>query len=146
MGKMTTYITFVNDKAGKAEEAVKFYVSVFKNSKLDSLLHYKEGEYGGDKGMVKFAQFTLNGQEFFASENNEQHVWNASPAVSIFVECDSVEEIDELYEKLSEGGDLMLPLDDYGFSEKYAWFNDKYGTSWQLNVGKMNLASEASEV
>lgn len=146
MVRTTTYITFVNDKAGKAEEAINFYVSLFKNSKINSILHYKEGEYGGDAGMVKLVKFTLGGQDYFASENNEDHKWGSSPATSIFVECESEEEISELYEKLSEGGEAMLPLDDYGFSKKYGWLNDRYGVSWQLNLGKMDLGSDKSEV
>lgn len=146
MQKTTTYITFANDKAGMAEEAINFYVSLFKNSKITSILHYKAGDYGGDEGMVKFAKFTLDGREYFASENNEKHEWGASPAVSILVQCESEEEIDELYKKLSDGGDAMLPLDNYGFSKKYGWLNDKFGVSWQLNLGQMDLDSAKSEV
>jgi predicted 3-demethylubiquinone-9 3-methyltransferase (glyoxalase superfamily) len=146
MQKTTTYITFAGKHAGRAEEAIKFYVSLFKNSKVDHVLHYKADEYGGDEGMVKLATFTLDGQQYMAAENNETHEWGASPAVSIYVQCDDEDEIDTLYKKLSEDGEARIPLDDYGFSKKFGWTDDKYGVSWQLNLGKLNLESEKSEL
>lgn len=146
MQKTTTYITFAGDYAGKTEEAITFYVSLFKNSKVDHIVHYKADEYGGDEGMVKLATFTLDGQRYMAAENTEKHEWGPSPAVSIYIQCDDEDEIDKVYKKLSEGGKERIPLDNYGFSKKYGWVDDKYGVSWQLNVGELNLESEKSEL
>jgi predicted 3-demethylubiquinone-9 3-methyltransferase (glyoxalase superfamily) len=62
-----------------------------------------------------------------------QHNFTFTPAVSIFVQCDSEEETDGLFEKLSAGGAVLMPLDNYGFSKKFGWIADKYGVSWQVN-------------
>lgn len=61
------------------------------------------------------------------------HNWDFTPAVSIYIECESEEQINHLYEKLIDGGEVAMPLDNYGFSKKYAWLVDKFGVSWQLN-------------
>lgn len=104
---------------GKAEEAMNFYVSIFKNSKVESITHY--GEAGpGPKGMVMTATFQLNGQEFVALNGGPQ--FKFTEAISFVVNCDTQEEIDELWEKLSEGGE----------KGRCGWLKDKYGLSWQI--------------
>jgi predicted 3-demethylubiquinone-9 3-methyltransferase (glyoxalase superfamily) len=103
----------------KAEEAAIFYTSIFKNSKIETLSRY--GEAGpGQKGKVMSATFNLNGQEFIAL--NGGPVFTFSPAISFFVNCENQEEVDELWEKLSEGGEI----------EQCGWLKDKYGISWQI--------------
>jgi len=61
------------------------------------------------------------------------HEFTFTPAISLYVKCDTPEEIDELFSKLSEGGQVLMPLDKYPFSNKFGWLNDKFGVSWQLN-------------
>ena len=101
---------------------------------------YSEGEAGGTPELIKYGVFTLNGTEYRVSESNYNHAWSFNPAVSMFVECNSENEIDTLFEQLSSnGGQIMVPLDnyetgDYGFGEKFGWCEDKYGVSWQLNL------------
>lgn len=118
MKKITPFLWF----DGKAEEAMNFYVSIFKNSKVVSVSRMGEG------GQVTGATFQLDGQEFFAL--NGGPLYTFSPAVSFLVNCETQEEVDELWEKLSEGGE----------ESRCGWLKDKYGLSWQIIpsvLGKM---------
>jgi predicted 3-demethylubiquinone-9 3-methyltransferase (glyoxalase superfamily) len=115
MQKITPFLWFDD----KAEEAVNFYVSVFKNSKILSVTRYGE-EGPGPKGMVMSATCQLDGQEFFAL--NGGPLFTFSPAISFFVKCQTQQEVDELWEKLSEGGE----------KQRCGWLKDKYGVSWQI--------------
>lgn len=136
--KTSTFLTFVGDQCGKAEEAINFYISIFPNSAIKKIINYKEGEAGGTPELIKYGAFTLNGTEYMVSESNYNHAWSFSPGVSIFVECNTESEIQTLFEKLStNGGKIMIPLDkyemgDYGFGDKFGWCEDQYGISWQL--------------
>ncbi len=106
-----------------AEEAVRFYTSIFKNSKITEITHYGNAgaeASGQPKGSVMTVAFQLNGQEFLAL-NGGPH-FSFSPAVSFVVNCESQAEIDEFWEKLSEGGE----------KGQCAWLTDKYGVSWQI--------------
>ncbi len=115
MQKITPFLWF----DGKAEEAMNFYVSIFKNSKVVRVSRY--GDAGpGPKGTVMSATFQLEGQEFFALNGGPQFTF--SPAVSFFVNCETQQEVDELWEKLSDGGE----------QEQCGWLRDKYGLSWQI--------------
>jgi|SRR5260221_577651 predicted 3-demethylubiquinone-9 3-methyltransferase (glyoxalase superfamily) len=102
-----------------AEEAVNFYTSIFKNSKIGSVARYGE-EGPGPKGRVMTMTFQLDGQEFMALNGGPHFTF--SPAISFFVNCETQEEVDELWEKLSEGGE----------KEECGWLKDKYGVSWQI--------------
>ena len=125
---------FVGDQCGKAEEAIKYYTSLFPNSEIKNIEKWKAGEPGGQAGLVKHAIFTISGQEYMASENSMDHKFSFTPSISIYVTCESEDEINRLYEKLSDGGGTMMPLGEYGFSKKFGWVADKYGVSWQLNL------------
>ena len=117
----------------KAEEAVNFYTSIFNNSKKGNVSRYgEEGAKisGRPKGSVLTVAFDLEGQPFIAL--NGGPMFSFTPAVSFFVGCESPEEIDEKWRRLSEGGTVMMELDKYPFAEKYGWSQDKYGLSWQL--------------
>jgi predicted 3-demethylubiquinone-9 3-methyltransferase (glyoxalase superfamily) len=137
MQKTITSLMFVGDQCGKAEEAIKFYVSLLNNSEVKNILYYMEGEQGGEAGTVKHATFTLAGQEYMASDSSLMHKFSFTPAISIFVNCDNDEEIEILFKKLSDGGNAFMPLSNYGFSKKFAWLNDRYGVSWQLNLAAL---------
>lgn len=125
---------FVGDQCGKAEEAINYYVSLFPHSEIKSIEKWKTDEPGGQEGLVKQALFTLSGQEYMASENKMDHKFSFTPAISIYVHCETEEEINDLFAKLSEGGQEMMPLGEYGFSKRFGWTADKYGVSWQLNL------------
>lgn len=138
--KTTTFLTFVGDQCGKAEEAMALYTSIFPDSEIKSILRYREGEPGGTPELIKYAVFTINGTEYRLSESNYNHAWSFNPGVSVFVDCDSESEIQALFEQLSsDGGQVMIPLgnyqgDSYGLSKLFGWCADKYGISWQLNL------------
>lgn len=138
----STFLTFVGDQCGKAEEAINFYTSLFPNSEVKSIINYDEGEGGGTPELIKYGVFTLNGIKYMVSESNYNHAWSFSPGVSLFVECSTEDEIQTLFDALSSnGGKIMIPLDSYkegtyGFGKKFGWCEDKYGISWQLNLGE----------
>ena len=134
MQKITTFLMF----DGKAEEAMNFYTSLFENSKILSLTRYGPNEAGAE-GTVMHAAFSLGGQEFMCIDSNVKHEFTFTPAISLYVNCETEEEIDGLFEKLSHGGQVLMPLDRYPFSEKFAWLSDKFGVSWQLNLSKNQL-------
>ena len=137
--KTTTFLTFVGDQCGKAEEALEFYTTVFPDSEIKCIQKYAEGEAGGTPDLIKFGVFTLNGTEYMVSESSYNHNWSFTPAVSIFIIDTSDALIQTIFEKLSSnGGQIMVPLDsyegegDYGFGKKFGWCEDKYGISWQF--------------
>ena len=134
MQKTTTFLMFVGPQCDKAEEAIKFYTSLFKNSEIKHIEYWKAGEPSGKEGLVKHATFTLDGTEYMVSENTFEHKFNFTPAMSIYVNCEDENELESLFQKLSEGGNVMMPLDNYGFSKKFGWVSDKYSVSWQLNL------------
>jgi len=120
--KITPVIMFTEDKCGKAEEAINFYVSVFENSKVGEIFRYSKGQEPEKEGSVAHAFFTLEGQEFAAMESAREHNFTFNEAVSFIVHCDTQEEIDYYWEKLS-----ALPE-----NEQCGWLKDKYGVSWQI--------------
>ncbi|HUZ61981.1 MAG TPA: VOC family protein [Hanamia sp.] len=125
-----------------AEEAVKFYISCFKNSKAGSISRYDEASAkasGRPEGSVLTASFQLNGQEFIAL--NGGPVFKFTPCISFFVDCETQEETNELWEKLSKNGKVLMEFKTYPFSKKYGWVEDQFGLSWQLNFsgGKQKI-------
>ncbi len=123
MQKITPFLWFDD----KAEEAMNFYVSIFKNSKVGTVTRY--GDAGpGPKGTVMSATFELDGQDFFAL--NGGPLFKFTEAISFFVNCETQQEVDELWQKLSAGGQ----------KSRCGWLKDKYGLSWQIIptvLGKM---------
>lgn len=126
--KITTFLMFQDDNA---EEAMNFYVSLFDDSEIVSITRYGENEVGKE-GTVMHAVFSLNGQKYMCIDSHIKHEFTFTPAMSLYVRCDTEEEINKLFEKLSEGGQILMPLGPYPFSERFGWVNDKYGVSWQL--------------
>lgn len=116
-----------------AEEAMKFYASIFNNSKVLKTAYYGE-EGPGKKGSVMTVLCQLEEQQFLAI--NGGPAFSFTPAISLFVNCRNEEEIDRLFNKLSEGGFVLMGLDKYPFSKKFGWVNDKYGLSWQFNLAE----------
>ncbi|MEW9052112.1 MAG: VOC family protein [Neobacillus sp.] len=132
MEKVTPFLMFQD---GKAEEAMNFYTSLIEDSSITNIVRYGANE-SGDEGTVMQATFTLKGQEFMCIDSNLKHQFSFTPSFSLFVTCQTEEEIDQLYQKLNEGGQALMPLGDYGFSKKFGWLNDRFGVSWQLNLPK----------
>jgi predicted 3-demethylubiquinone-9 3-methyltransferase (glyoxalase superfamily) len=121
MQKITPFLWFDN----QADEAAKFYVSVFKNSKIKTTTHYTGEEPSGQKGSVMTVSFELDGQEFVALNGGPR--FKFTEAVSFVVNCETQEEIDYYWEKLTAGG---------GEEVQCGWLTDKYGLSWQVVPNK----------
>lgn len=130
MGKAVPFLMF---QGGKAEEAMNFYVSVIDDAEITRIARYGANE-SGDEGTVREAVFKVKGQELMCIDSNLKHEFTFTPSFSIFITCDSEEEIDRLYQGLLENGQAMMPLGNYGFSKKFGWLNDRFGVSWQLNL------------
>lgn len=133
MKSIKTSLMFVGEQAGKAEDAIKFYTSLFPNSEIIDIQRYGPGEHEPE-GSAKIARFTINGTEFLALDSHLDHQFNFTPSMSLYVECESMSEIEEAFRALAQGGSKLMPLDNYGFSQKFGWLQDKYGVSWQLNL------------
>ncbi|SDX09813.1 Glyoxalase superfamily enzyme, possibly 3-demethylubiquinone-9 3-methyltransferase [Collimonas sp. OK242] len=115
MQKITPFLWF----DGKAEEAMNFYTSIFKDAKVGNIMRY--GAAGpGPKGAVMSATFQLHGQDFIALNGGPQ--FSFTPAISFFVNCETQEEVDELWGRFSEGGE----------SQRCGWIKDKFGLCWQI--------------
>ncbi len=125
--KITPFLMF----AGKAEEAMRFYVSLFDGSEVLSIRRYGPNESGAE-GSVMHATFSLGGQHLMCIDSNVEHAFTFTPAISLYVTCRSVEEVDRLFERLSDGGQILMPLGEYPFAERFAWVADRFGVSWQL--------------
>ena len=118
---------------GKAEEAIRLYTSLFEPSEILWIEHYDESG-PGPAGSVKQAVFVLGGREYMAIDSPMKHEFTFTPAISLFVECESNAELERLFGELSQGGSVLMPLDAYGFSQRFGWLADRYGVSWQLNL------------
>ena len=132
--QFTPCLLFVGEQCGRAEEAMRFHTSLFGNSRIIEIDRYAAREGADAEGTVKHATFSLNGQQFMAQDSGLQHNFTFTPAMSIFVNCETETEIAALFGKLSEGGQVLMPLANHPFSKKFGWLNDRFGVSWQLNL------------
>jgi predicted 3-demethylubiquinone-9 3-methyltransferase (glyoxalase superfamily) len=118
---------------GNATDAMSFYISLFPDAKIINVVRYGPGA-SGPEGSVMIASFSIAGQIVRCIDSPTKHDFTFTPAFSFFVECESEEQIDRLSAALSKGGKFFMPLGSYGFSRKFAWLNDRFGVSWQLNL------------
>lgn len=128
--QMIRSLTF---QAKNAEAAMTFYVNLFDNSRVLKLIKWPPGG-PVEEGLVMQATFELDGNLFMCSDSPPVHEWDFSPAVSHYIECDDVQELEHLFEGLAENGTVTMPLNNYGFSQKFGWVIDQFGVSWQLNL------------
>lgn len=126
--KITPVIMFVGSVCGKAEEAVNFWTSVFSTAKIDSIQRYGKGEEPNKEGMLRYAAFSLRGQEFGAMDSGYEHAFSFNEAISFIVYCDTQEEIDYYWEKLSAEPE----------AEQCGWLKDRFGFSWQIVPSDMD--------
>jgi predicted 3-demethylubiquinone-9 3-methyltransferase (glyoxalase superfamily) len=118
---------------GKAEEAMNFYVSIIPNSKVLDVQRY--GADGpGAEGSVMMAKFVVGGLTILCNDSTVSHAFTFTPSSSLFVTCASEAELDRVAAALADGGQFLMPVDNYGFSRKFGWLNDRFGVSWQLNL------------
>ncbi|HEY2837166.1 MAG TPA: VOC family protein [Rhizomicrobium sp.] len=117
--------------ASGAEAAMKFYMSLFPSSAIESLVHYGP-EGPGTVGSVKQATLSLLGRRLEFFDSPVRHAFTFTPAISFAVACEDADEVDRLFAGLSEGGQVLMGLDAYPFARRFGWVNDKFGVSWQL--------------
>ena len=130
---MVTSITPFLMFEGRAEEAMTFYVGLFPESRIEEIERYGPGG-AGKEGTVLRARFSLGRQSVLCIDSPVSHAFGFTPAFSFFVECESETRIQELHAVLRDGGDELMPLDNYGFSRAFTWIADRFGVSWQLNL------------
>lgn len=121
-------LLFVGDQCGKAEEAMNFYLSVFRNSKQGHLARYPHGMEPDKEGTIMFSEFMLENQWFTAMDSAHEHKFNFNEAISFMVYCDTQEEIDYYWDKLSAVSE----------AEQCGWVKDKFGVSWQIVPKEMD--------
>jgi predicted 3-demethylubiquinone-9 3-methyltransferase (glyoxalase superfamily) len=118
---------------GRAEEAMRFYVSLFPEARITEFSRFGP-EGPGTPGTVMRGSFVIAGQTVLCTDSLMSHAFTFTPSFSLFVDCESEAEIERLCVALAEGGTTLMPLGHYGFSRKFAWVNDRFGVSWQLNL------------
>lgn len=119
--KIAPFLMFTGDRRGRAEETMNFYVSLFENSAVTEVTRF-EPDGGAPAGQVMHAAFELEGQEFMAVDSHPDHPFTFSPAISLFVDCDTQDEVDWLWDELSDGGEI----------QQCGWLDDRYGVTWQI--------------
>jgi len=128
--ELRTFLTFQN---GAATAALDLYKGVFDDFELVEITHYGP-DGGGPVGTVMAAKFRLAGSEFGCADSPIEHAWGFTPAVSLWIDCDDVGELERIFGRLSDGGQVYMPLDNYGFSTRFGWVGDPFGVTWQLNL------------
>jgi predicted 3-demethylubiquinone-9 3-methyltransferase (glyoxalase superfamily) len=118
---------------GQAEEALRFYVGLLPNSSIESIERYGANQPGRE-GSVKRAAAVLAGTRYQFIDSPAKHAFGFTPAVSLFIDCDSKEQLEKFASALGEGGSYLMPQANYGFSQWFCWLQDRWGISWQLNL------------
>lgn len=129
MTRVKTHIMFQGD----AQEAIDLYSSIFKDFTVGNVERYGEDEPVA-AGAFKTADVSFAGHDLLVFDSPPMHDFSFTPSMSIYVDFDTVDELETAFAKLSEKGQVMMPLDDYGFSKRYGWVADRFGLSWQLNL------------
>mgnify|MGYP001026683371 CR=1 FL=1 len=117
----------------RAEEALVFYCETIPGSSVLDITRYSPGE-DGPQGTVKLARVSVGGLEVMIYNSPVPHAFTFTPSVSLFVDCSSEEELERIVEALAKDGTFLMPTGNYGFSRRFAWLNDRFGVSWQVNL------------
>jgi predicted 3-demethylubiquinone-9 3-methyltransferase (glyoxalase superfamily) len=142
---MTTARHFLMFQGGNAQAALDLYFATLPDSRMVRVERYAQGE-AGPAGTIKVAVFTLCGREFMCSDSPVKHGFSFTPSSSTFVDFDSVAELERVFGILSQDGQVLMPLNNYGFSQRFGWVNDRFGVSWQLNLPAASSAASAGTV
>lgn len=129
MAELAPFLMF---QKGEAAEAMTFYTSLLPDDAVLSDQRYGPDGPGGE-GTVVLAEFTVAGRRIRCSDSPIAHDFEFTPSLSLFITCDSQDQLEHVYGALVDDGTALMPLDDYGFGP-FGWVNDRYGVSWQLNV------------
>ena len=126
-------VTHLMFQDGRAREAADWYVSLVSGSSIERVTDDGEGR--------ATVNFTLAGRPFIAFDSPVEHGFDFTPSMSILVRCEDEEQVRGLFEQIAAGGEVTMPLGDYGFSSSFGWAIDRYGVSWQVGVADRELAS-----
>jgi predicted 3-demethylubiquinone-9 3-methyltransferase (glyoxalase superfamily) len=129
MTTATPFLMFTGD----AQAAMNLYIATFPDSRIVHADRYGQGE-PGSLNTIKKAVFVLCGREFMCTDSPVKHNFSFTPSSSIFVECETAEQLDHAFGVLSQDGQVLMPLNNYGFSKRFGWLSDRFGVSWQLNL------------
>lgn len=124
-----THLMFMGD----ASAALDLYSRTFAQFRVGTMERYGPGE-PGPRGTIKRADATLGSHALVVIDSPIKHAFTFTPAISLFVNCESAEELDRAFASLSEDGQVFMPIDNYGFSRRFGWCSDRFGVSWQLNL------------
>lgn len=130
---MPTMQPFLMFQGGHAEQAMNLYVSLFDDGEVVEVTRWQAGEPGAE-GSIRLARFRAAGQSVLASDSPVKHAFDFTPSWSFFIDCASDEEQVRLFGELSGGGNVLMPLGNYGFSKRFGWIADRFGVSWQINL------------
>ena len=133
MQALIPFLMFCGTQHGKAEEAIRWYCSIFDDSRIVKIDHYGPGQVEPE-GTVRVAEFEIGGSTIRAIDSAGPHNFTFTPAISLWVDCTSREELERIAASLVEGGTMLMPLGSYGFSELFCWIADPFGVTWQLNL------------
>lgn len=112
---------------GKCEEALDFYVQAIPGARIVAMDRKPDGT-------VAMARLAIAGLEIMANDSPPVHDFDFTPSTSTFLTAESADEVDALTTALGEGGKLLMPPDNYGFSQRFGWAQDRFGVSWQINL------------
>ncbi|TGQ57724.1 VOC family protein [Mesorhizobium sp. M1C.F.Ca.ET.193.01.1.1] len=118
---------------GQAEEAMTLYCETIPESRVLDVTRYGPDE-DGPEGTIKLARASIGGTEIMIFNSPVHHAFTFTPAASLFVDCSSDQEQEHIISVLSKDGAFLMPAGNYGFSRRFAWFNDRFGVSWQINL------------
>jgi predicted 3-demethylubiquinone-9 3-methyltransferase (glyoxalase superfamily) len=129
LNKVATHLMF----SGNASAAMELYGSVFPEFRVERIERYRAGE-PGPEATVKRADASLHGHALIFIDSPVTHAFTFTPAVSLFVDFETRDELESAFSTLSSSGQVFMPLGDYGFSKRFGWCADRFGVSWQLNL------------
>ncbi len=127
--RMTPFLMF----QGQATAALDFYLALFPGAVLADVERYGAGQ-ARPEGSIRRARLTIGGQPLMIFDSDVDHDFGFTPAISLFIECDSEAQLRALAQGLGDGGGVLMPVGAYGFSRLFAWVADRFGVSWQLNL------------
>jgi len=130
MSSLTPFLMMI----GKAEAAMALYERLIPGAKRISETRWGEGAPGGTDGQIMLAEMELAGTRVRFSDSPDVHDFSFTPSLSLFLTVDDRAMFDAVVAGLAEGGEVRMPADNYGFSERFAWVDDQFGVSWQINL------------
>lgn len=134
IAKSATVTPFLMFQDGRAEEAINTYIDIFGDARVVHMTKYGPNPVGAKEDSIQQAVFQIFDQRIMVTESPIKHTFDFNPAISLFVDFTSEAELDRVFAELSADGFVMMPPDNYGFSTKFAFIQDRFGVSWQLNL------------